>query len=717
MKRLIALLVPKGTGICAQWVAGAGAALFFLAAGMLSVTAAELVASDWVRDKESAVRLVSAVTGVGTERELPAGLEFELQPGWKTYWRTPGDAGFPVTVDWSGSSNVASVEISWPAPHRFTLFGLETFGYSDAVVLPLKVRPQQPDQPVRLQGVVDYLVCAEICIPKKAELALDIPSGNAAPSEQAQLVARYQTQVPSDGALHGLHIESAAIGGTTEKPTIEIAARSAPLPFDHPDVIIEGPSGFSFGAPNVSVAPDGAAASFSLPVFVNTGTDPASLPQTAVTLTLVDGQRGLEQKVTLAALSAGASTAASNLAQKPTSLGVEIILIALLGGFILNFMPCVLPVLSLKLLGVVGHAGERAATRRGFLASSAGIVAAFLILAATLIALKQAGGAVGWGIQFQHPWFLLAMMLVLLLFAANLWGWFEVPLPAWIGRVGAADHGSGLAGQFFTGMFATLLATPCSAPFVGTAVTFALSRGPAEILAIFTALGIGLALPYLLVAALPGIARLLPRPGLWMVWLRHILGLLLAGTAVWLLTVLAAQISHQALMFAISGTALLWLALAARRMLPSRVRIAGASLGAAIALTAAVLPGAPRESAATADYTWQSFEPAAIAGLVKQGKTVMVDVTADWCVTCIVNKQLVLNVGASADRLQQPDVVLMKADWTQPNDDIARYLASFGRYGIPFNVVYGPAAPNGVLLPELLSETAVLDAFARASGS
>jgi suppressor for copper-sensitivity B len=710
MKRLIAAMVPAVSGICAQWVAGAGAGIFFLALGSLPVTAAEPAASQWARDNESAVRLVSAVTGVGTERELPVGIEFELQPGWKTYWRTPGDAGFPVTVDWSGSTNLSAAEMSWPAPHRFTLFGLETFGYSEAVLLPVTVRPEQPGQPVQLHGKVSYLVCEEICIPKEAALTLNLPAGAAEPSEQAQLVARYQTQVPGDGALHGLRIDSAALGGTTEKPIIRIAATSAPLPFDHPDVIIEGPSGFSFGAPTVAVTPGGGEASFSLPVFVNTGTDLTGLRQATVTLTLVDGVRGLEQTLTLSAPTHIELTA-------PPGLGVGIILVALLGGFILNFMPCVLPVLSLKLLGVVGHAGERAATRRGFLASSAGIVAAFLILAAALISLKQAGGAIGWGIQFQHPWFLIAMILVLLLFAANLWGWFEFPLPAWVGRLGAADHSRGLAGQFFTGMFATLLATPCSAPFVGTAVTFALSRGPAEILAIFAALGIGLALPYLLVAAMPGVARLLPRPGVWMIRLRRILGLLLAGTAAWLLTVLAAQVSAVGIALAIAGSALLLLALAFAARWSPRARMVGALAGIAVALVPLLLPAAANGPGAASDHAWRSFEPAAIVGLVKQGKVVMVDVTADWCVTCIVNKQLVLDVGASAARLQQPDVVLMKADWTQPNDDIARYLASFGRYGIPFNVVYGPAAPDGVLLPELLSEAAVLDAFARASGS
>jgi suppressor for copper-sensitivity B len=307
------------------------------------------------------------------------------------------------------------------------------------------------------------------------------------------------------------------------------------------------------------------------------------------------------------------------------------------------------------------------------------------------------------------------MTLVLVLFAANLWGWFEVPMPAWIGRAGAADHGPGLTGQFFTGMFATLLATPCSAPFVGTAVTFALSRGPAEILLIFAALGVGLALPYLLVAALPGIARLLPRPGAWMIWLRRILGLLLAGTAIWLLTVLASQLNALWLGVTIAGVVLVALLLGLGGM-PAAVRKAGVAAGAAMILLPAFLPGKGGGPGAADGDLWRPFEQQAIAGLVKDGKTVFVDVTADWCVTCIVNERLVLNVGASAETLRRPEVVPMKADWTQPDDEIARYLASFGRYGIPFNVVYGPAAPDGVLLPELLSESAVLDAFARASG-
>ncbi|MFM9843407.1 MAG: protein-disulfide reductase DsbD family protein [Dongiaceae bacterium] len=711
MKQLKSASAPAAARIggCYSFVL---AGLLFLVSGGISA-AAESASTEWVRDNESAVRMVSTVAGAGTESELRTGIEFELQPGWKTYWRTPGDAGYPVTVDWQGSVNVAAADIAWPAPHRFTLFGLDTFGYSEAVLLPVMVKPQRAGEAVSLRAAVSYLVCEEICIPKTASLALDIPAGAATPSEFAQLVARYQAQVPGDGARHGLYVDSAVLGGSAGKQTLEIAARSAPLPFEHPDVIVEGPDGFAFGAPEIALSADGAAASFSLPVIVNAGIDAGSLAKSNVTLTLFDGQRGLEQKITLSGATLATAIPATTSSQTSS---LPIILIALLGGLVLNFMPCVLPVLSLKMLGLVGHAGERAATRRGFLASSAGIVTAFVILAAALVAVKQAGGVIGWGIQFQHPWFLVAMTLVLVLFAANLLGWFELPLPAWIGRIAGAEHGNGLVGQFFTGMLATLLATPCSAPFVGTAVTFAFSRGAGEIFMIFAALGIGLALPYLLVAAFPGLGNLLPRPGVWMIWLRRILGLLLTGTAVWLITIVAAQLSEFALALAVAGIVMLALFLALQGRLPSRGRIAGSVLGATIAMASVFLPGTSRGPVAAIDDVWQPFAQTEIDGLVQSGKTVFVDVTADWCVTCIVNKQLVLDVGASAERLRRPEVVPMKADWTKPDESIARYLASFGRYGIPFNVVYGPAAPGGILLPELLNESAVVDAFNRASG-
>jgi len=338
-----------------------------------------------------------------------------------------------------------------------------------------------------------------------------------------------------------------------------------------------------------------------------------------------------------------------------------------------------------------------------------------------LVALKGMGSAVGWGIQFQQPWFLIAMMLVLTLFAANLWGWFEIPVPAVVGRLAGMGSHTSLAGQFGTGVFATLLATPCSAPFVGTAVAFALAHGPSEIFAIFLALGLGFAAPYLLVAAVPALAQLLPRPGRWMIVLRRVLGLLLAGTALWLLTILGGTLGTTAVWVIVGLVLAMIAALWAVHRLPTALRPASPIAVIALALAAFAVPtqiATSRPSPAANDPAgfWKPFDATGIASLVAQGKTVFVDVTADWCVTCVVNKRLILDSSAVNTRLTAPDVIPMQADWTLPDDGIARYLAANNRYGIPFNAVYGPGAPNGIVLPELLTERAVLDALAKAAG-
>jgi suppressor for copper-sensitivity B len=664
------------------------------------------------------VRLISAAAAVGAATDLQVGLEFDLQPGWKTYWRSPGDAGFPVSVDWSESANVANATVSWPAPHRFSLFGLDTFGYEGHVVLPVNVRPAVVGEPVVLNAKVNYLVCHDICIPYDAQLRLALPGGPAVPTDHAQSINRFAAQVPGDGARQGLTLERVALGGTDAEPVLEVVARTSITPFEQPDVIVEAPQGFYVGAPTTSLSDGDMQASFTLPITVNGGAPP--LKDAALTLTLVDGVRGLEQRI-VAGVGIGDSAPLAPASTMPSLLAM--LLVALLGGLILNVMPCVLPVLSLKLLGLIGHEREdHRHLQLSFLASAAGILVAFTGLAGVLVALKAGGGVIGWGIQFQQPWFLIAMVLVLTVFAANLWGWFEIPVPAVIGRLAGVGGSNSLAGQFATGVFATLLATPCSAPFVGTAVAFALARGPGEIFAIFAALGLGFAAPYLLVAAVPAIARLLPRPGYWMIWLRRFLGLLLAGTAIWLMTILAATLTDIALWvvaaLVVAMTAALW----ARHRLPDGLRAASPIAVAVLAAGALVVPTQIATSRATdareqpAGF-WQPFDDAAIARLVGEGKTVFVDVTADWCVTCIVNKRLVVDSAAVNGRLTAPGVVPMQADWTRPDDRIANYLAANNRYGIPFNAVYGPGAPDGIVLPELLSESVVLDALDKAAGS
>jgi suppressor for copper-sensitivity B len=311
------------------------------------------------------------------------------------------------------------------------------------------------------------------------------------------------------------------------------------------------------------------------------------------------------------------------------------------------------------------------------------------------------------------------MTMVTTLFACNLWGLFDIPLPERLANAGAVPTRlHGLGGHFLTGALATLLATPCSAPFLGTAIGFAFAGGPGEILAVFVALAVGLALPYLVVAAYPGLATRLPKPGRWMVWLRRGLGVALIGTAVWLLSVLAVNVGVAAA-FSVGGLALATiLILAVRRVMPDRLRRLAAWTVVPLTLAALLVPlGNEADGPVPAVAGWRPLEPSAIAALVGEGRVVFVNVTADWCLTCKVNERLVLAREPVRGALAADDVIAMQGDWTRPSDMIARYLAGFGRYGIPFDAVYGPALPDGQALPELLTPDLVIAAIARARGA
>jgi len=645
--------------------------LMFLTLGTC-IARADSGAGNTVATEQSAARLVTAVTGAGDLKALPAGVDITMKPGWKTYWRSPGDAGFPPDVTFGGSENVASAVLAYPTPHRFELFGLQTFGYKDEVVYPLTVTPQRPGEAVKLRAHLRYLVCEQVCIPYEADLALDIPAGPALPSEQAPLVNRFRAMVPGDGRSAGLQVTGVRVEAGNK---LVVEAVSDGQSFAAPDLIVEGPASLLFGKPVVEVGEGGRRATLTAPI--ETSTDSSQEKSGDLTLTLTDGERGLEAKVNLPSL-VPATLLSGTAAPQPEQSPLLLILgIALLGGLILNVMPCVLPVLVLKLTSVLAHGGgEGAQVRVSFLATAAGIVSAFLALAASLVVLKLAGHEIGWGIQFQQPVFLAVLAVICLAFAANLWGWFEVPLPAMAGDLAlAADRRTGnhkVFGAFMTGVFATVLATPCSAPFVGTAIGFALARGGTEIFAIFLAMSIGLALPYLAVAAAPHLAVMLPRPGRWMLWLRKLLGVSMAATALWLGWVLAGQVG--------------------------------------------LLRAAPSDQAQGEVVHWQAFDPAAISDLVASGKTVFVDVTADWCLTCKANKSLVIDRPPVSTGLNQASVVAMVADWTRPDPAISRFLARYGRYGIPLNVVYGPKAPEGIILPELLTSDAVTQALRQAAG-
>ncbi|TCS62656.1 protein-disulfide reductase DsbD family protein [Varunaivibrio sulfuroxidans] len=674
------------------------------------------LASPWSSEQYATVRLESERIATGDKSAITLGLHFKLKEGWKIYWRAPGDAGYPPRIDWSGSQNLDGAHFIWPHPKRFSVLGFETMGYKNEVVLPIRARITDPTKPLVLHAKVDYLACAELCVPYTANITLNVPSGPGAPSAEAHLIQQYVSQVPLTGAAAPIAVKSAIFRpdpNDPDKGILRITA-TARTPFVSPDVFIEGASELVFSAPKTTL--NGVDAILDVPVE---GVKYLSAPFTGrkITLTVVDPPLSAQSDATV---KAGAPLATGPAHTGGVSL-LAILGLALLGGLILNLMPCVLPVLSIKLLGVVRHGGgDVRDVRLSFIATSAGIVASFLVLAGALAGLKAAGTVIGWGIQFQQPWFLIAMTVIITLFAGNLWGFFEFRLPYAFSAIGTGgrDH-QGLAGHFFSGAFATLLATPCSAPFLGTAVGFALARGTTEIFAIFAVLGIGLALPYLLVAAFPRLATRLPKPGRWMEVLRRILGFVLAATAIWLLSVLKAQVGDTAaiLIGALMATSIgvLWL----HKRLPERFAPAGWAALLSLFIVAFLVPtmaflrpATPQSQSTPAlNALWKPFDEAAISRLVAQGKTVFVDVTADWCITCQANKALVLSKDDIMKRLEAADVIAMEADWTQPNDAIARFLSRYDRYGIPFNIVYGPGAPKGVVLPELLTTDAVLNAL------
>jgi suppressor for copper-sensitivity B len=680
---------------------------------------ADSSASPWAETAHGTVRLIAAVDAVSESAAVPLALSFRMSPGWHIYWRSPGDAGYPPQVNWANSTNLASADVSWPAPRRFSVLDLETIGYEDAVVLPIQARLQRPGEPLAVRATVDYLTCADICVPYVAELALDLPAGEAHPSAFSHEIARARALVPGQGTGHGLTVEGVGLSDDGSDPKFVVALRSTE-PLVAPDVFVEAPPPLAFSAPVVSMADDRRNASLTVKVFNSEGLA-QPLRGLPLTVTVVDGDRSLEQSSTVSATAIGAGAAGFGASVGPQGADrlAAMLGLALLGGLILNLMPCVLPVLSMKLLAVVGHGGgQRRTVRAGFVAAAAGILFSFMLLAGALVLLKTTGHAVGWGLQFQQPWFLTAMVLVVTLFACNLWGLFEIPLPRAFGLAGErAGRARGLAGHFLTGALATLLATPCSAPFLGTAIGFALSRGPAEIVAVFTAVACGLALPYLAVAAFPSFATRLPKPGPWMTVLRRVLGFALAATGAWLVWVLAGRIGSTGAL-AVGGLAVcVVVVLAGWRLMPERLRPAGAAGVAALALAAFLVPAnPPADARPVAEDVWQPFEPERIATLVAQDHTVFVNVTADWCLTCQVNERLVLSRDPVRALLSERQVVAMQGDWTAPDDGIARYLAGFGRYGIPFDAVYGPALPQGEALPELLSADAVTGALARAKG-
>ncbi|ARR51657.1 cytochrome C biogenesis protein [Photobacterium damselae subsp. damselae] len=673
----------------------------------LSVHASTLT-TGWVHNPQHppvAVRLM--LTGEKNEanKTVEGLLEVKLDKDWKTYWRSPGEGGTAPSINWELSSNLNSVDWHWPLPKRYEFLGVETLGYKHDVIFPMTFHLDDMNKPVFLSGKLTMSSCTSICVLTDYELSLDFNPEKLVPSIDAMvLYNKGNSLVPKPSTA----VELTQVSYDEAKKIVSIVATNK-AGWTNPDVFVDGQSKpvkqTSFLTPKIDVSGEQLIA--QVPVSSWFGTP--KLVGEPLSVTITDKDIAVELSKT-----------ADNkpvIALQNDSL-LKVIGLALLGGLILNIMPCVLPVLGMKLSSVISAKGlERRQIRAQFIASALGILVSFWLLAGFLALLKVSGQALGWGVQFQSPWFIGAMMIITGLFAANMLGLFEIRLPSNTNTWLATRGGNSYGGHFVQGMFATLLATPCSAPFLGTAVAFALGANYLTLFAIFTALAVGMAAPWLLIALFPQLANALPKPGMWMNTVKTIFGLMMLVTSLWLLSLMANFFSLK-IVIVIGVIALALLLSQLWRIKGKRATLL--TVGFLIIVTALglIIGSLTADNWAKPlpqDHHWTPLNVEQIKQDVAQGKTVFVDVTADWCITCKANKVGVILQEPVYSALDQENIVLMRGDWTKPSDYVTNFLQSHGRFGVPFNIVYGPAAPNGIELPVILTSEQVLDALKQAS--
>lgn len=634
-------------------------------------------------------------------------LEVDLSGDWKTYWRSPGEGGIAPSINWDKSTNLNNVDWHWPHPEHYSLLGINTLGYKGDVVIPMTLHVDDFNQPVFIDAKLTLSSCTTICVLTDYPLSLSFTPNELTVSEQAMYIhAQAISMVPKPSPL--ISDQQAKWDKRTNQ--LEVTLTKS-LGWQKPDVIIdssaEAISDYSYKLKKVDIEGDTLTVIFE----VSTWLGDIDLTEQSVNITIKDTDFIAEQ-------TAPVSIGVISNVSADLSL-IEMIGFAGLGGLILNVMPCVLPVLGMKLSGVISAQGlERRKIRLQFLASSAGILTSFWLLAAFLLILKLTGSAIGWGIQFQSPWFIGFMVMVTALFGANMLGLFEIRLSSgtntWLASKGDNSYG----GHYLQGMFATLLATPCSAPFLGTAVAFALAASALDMIAIFTALAVGMALPWIVVALFPGLASYLPKPGAWMNKVKLLFGVMMLITSGWLVYLLA---NHLPIFWIVMIVviAFVWILARIKQVYGNKALAISGSVSLGLLAGGLILGSVTAEHWSTPlpeDLAWQPLSNQAIDNAVKQGKTVFVDVTADWCVTCKANKIGVILQDPVYSALQHSNVVPIQGDWTHPDGKVTDYLRANGRFGVPFNIVYGPNAPEGIPLPVILTSDAVTSALKAASG-
>ncbi len=685
-------------------------------------------------------RLLSDLQSVTPGDSMLVGIELRMEQGWHTYWRFSGDAGLPTEVSWRLPVGGTAGELMWPIPERYAEAGdLTVYGYADSVLLMANlVMPKEVGTVDRLSigAHASWLVCRELCIPGGAELQFDVEVGNSIASADATLLARNLALIPIDATSEPLlDVQShATVEG--DEVRVALAAKRAQLldffpitgePFEHFEVE-------STDAGNsdllLRMVPFEDEVATELSGVVIYGDESGEIGYREVSMLLPPapavgdlGAQGSGSAETVGLLLAGRGN------RSPDSLSPALfILFALAGGLILNLMPCVLPVISIKVLNIVSQASEdRSRIRRLGAMFSAGIVSTFLALALLVLAMRAGGEQIGWGFQFQYPGFVMAMAAIVFLLSLSLFGLFALRLPGTQGSLVGLGAGNGLVESFANGVLATILATPCTAPFLGAALGFAFTQPAAMVLLGFLCIGLGMALPYALLALEPAWLRLVPRPGAWMEQFKQAMGFLFVGTTVWLLWVLGRQLGMEAVVWMLSF--LLCLAIAAwiigqlvglgssaSRRLFAWLAAGGIAIGAyALFLHPLLSVNLPRSEdghalATGTSLQWEPFSIRSVETMLAGGEPVFIDFTAEWCLTCKVNERIVFSDEEVRRSFAERGVRMVKADWTKRDDEITRTLRSFGRSGVPLYVLFqagGEGEPW--VFPEIITADMVLE--------
>jgi thiol:disulfide interchange protein len=667
--------------------------LGFLASVLSGVFFAAAAFAEPVTAPHVEVQLIAETENFQIGKPFRVAVHWEIEPDWHLYWKNPGDSGEPPKFEWKLPDGFAVQKTHWPVPHAIAVPPLRNYGFEKSLTLITDIQPPASGSALGsavIAVTASWLVCQETCIPGQATLQIELPASESAPtpSSYQEIFQTAQNQWPSPASPWKLSVKN-------EDDSVRLLAQSGPSDFLDAYFFADERTYFRHAEDQrLEKTADGW--ELSIP---KKNTFPAQLDRLSGVL-VIQGKQKEAFEIDVVAAPA---------LQWKASLYA--LLAAFIGGMILNLMPCVFPILCLKVLSFasLSGGGRKAALRSSF-AYALGILVSFWVLAGALLVLRAGGEQLGWGFQLQSPYFLIGLSLLLVAMALNFFGVYEIG-GSWTGAGQNLASQEGPMGAFFSGVLATLVATPCTAPFMGTAVGFAFTQPAWMSLLIFSSLALGLAAPYVLLALSPGLVRLLPRPGQWMVTFKQAMGFLLLLTVLWLVSVLALQVRVTAVFHTLLGMLVLCFALWLWGVGKTVAKVFAVLLAAGAVYWAVVQGGQKNAIGAVSQSqgVWENYSEGAVDTAVRAGESVFIDFTAAWCITCQVNERVALEVESVQNEFKAKKVRLFKADWTNQDAAIAKKLESYGRQGVPLYVFYPGANQAARLLPQILTPQLVLD--------